>query len=111
MCDRSLVRQEDRLRRTRVAPGDEESREFGREIMPDIWLTLVALNGSLKALALAARGSQSQSRAIRALRKGLAHQPSIEDARDVYEHIDAYYEGRGRLQKKRERPDTYRNSP
>jgi hypothetical protein len=109
-CARALVRQEGRLRQTRVPPAFEleSSREFGREIMPDIWLTLVALNGSQRALALAAEVSQTQSKVIGALTEELAHRSSIKDARDVHEHLDDYFRGTGRLQvKEGDRPDMH----
>jgi hypothetical protein len=95
--------------RTRVPPGAEGALwEFGREIIPDIWLTLVALNGSLRALALAAKVSPTKARAIRTLRKDLALLSSIKNARDVHEHLDDYFQGKGTLQKREgERPDMH----
>jgi hypothetical protein len=101
MCARSLHRQDGRLRQTQVSPGTErESWEFGREIMPDIWLALIALNGSLRALKLAAKVSQTRSQAIDTLRQDLTHCSSIVDARNVYEHLDDYFQGAGHLQLK-----------
>src|SRR6266481_3289613 len=99
MCARSLHRQDGRLRQTRVSPGTErESWEFGREIMPDIWLTLIALSGSLRALKLAVKVPQTRSQAIDTLRQDLTHRSSIVDARNVYEHLDDYFQGAGHLQ-------------
>jgi hypothetical protein len=109
MCARSLVRQDGRLRQTHISPGTvEASWEFGREIMPDIWLTLIALNGSLRALKLAAKVSQRHSQATRTMHEDLAHRSSIVDARNVYEHLDDYFQGAGRVElKEGERRDMH----
>jgi hypothetical protein len=99
MCARSLVRQDARLRQTHVSLGtDEDAWESGREIIPDIWLTLIALNDSMRALALAAKVSRTRSQVISGLRQDLTHRSSTKHARDVYEHLDDYFQGAGKLQ-------------
>jgi hypothetical protein len=103
MCNRALVKQRRRLkaagRGVQPSAEPEAAIERGRRLFPDVWLTLVALTGSLQAIKLAGSVSSSNGAAIRALGNRLSRQDAIVRARNVYVHLDEYLRGVGNIQK------------
>lgn len=103
MCDRALERQRARLAEATVPDASVSDAsggmELGRQLIPDVWLTLVALNASSRALNLAGAVSTTHGDEVRRLSRELSTNGEIKRARDVYEHLDAYLRGEGNLQK------------